>query len=94
MTNAVRHGGAAHVTVEAREARDESGPHLGVTVRDDGRGIAPDHRVGLGLSGMRERVEALGGTLALDNGSPGTVVRIRIPFDTERHEDTSAIPPA
>jgi two-component system sensor histidine kinase UhpB len=31
-----------------------------VSVEDDGTGITPGHRVGLGLSGMRERVEALG----------------------------------
>ena len=91
MTNAVRHGRAVQVTVEACE---EAGGRLMITVRDDGGGIAPDHRVGLGLSGMRERVGALGGTLVLDNGSPGTVVRIMIPFGSERSEDTSAIPDA
>lgn len=94
MTNAVRHGGAARVTVEAGEVQDGSGSHLAIEVHDDGRGITPDHRVGLGLSGMRERVEALGGTLALDNGRPGTVVRIMIPFESERSEDSSAIPAA
>jgi two-component system sensor histidine kinase UhpB len=80
--------------VAAGEVHGESGSHLAITVRDDGGGIASDHRVGLGLSGMRERVEALGGTLALDNGRPGTVVRIMIPFDFERSEDSSAIPDA
>jgi two-component system sensor histidine kinase UhpB len=94
MTNAVRHGRAEHVSVDARETHDGSVAHIAISVRDDGGGIAPDHRVGLGLSGMRERVEALGGTLVLDNGTPGTVVRIRIPFEPERHEDTSAIPQA
>ncbi|KQP09775.1 ATPase [Methylobacterium sp. Leaf99] len=88
MTNAVRHGRAVQVNVEAYE---EAGGRLMITVRDNGGGIAPDHRVGLGLSGMRERVGALGGTLVLDNGSPGTVVRIMIPFGSERSEDTSVI---
>ena len=83
MTNAVRHGAATHVRAEATETGDESGRALRLSVHDDGRGVAPDHRVGLGLSGMSERVEALGGRFSLDKGDPGTVVRITIPIDPE-----------
>ncbi|MGU3537432.1 ATP-binding protein [Methylobacterium sp. A54F] len=90
MTNAVRHGQATTVEAEVREA----GGRLHVAVRDDGTGFAPDHGVGLGLSGMRERVGALSGAFALDKASPGAVVRISIPFDPGRGEDEgSAAPP-
>ncbi|MBD8909579.1 ATP-binding protein [Methylorubrum zatmanii] len=97
-TNAVRHGGASHVRARATEETDAAGMiALQVSVEDDGSGIAPGHRVGLGLSGMRERVEALGGQFSLgraslDNGSDGTVVRITIPIDPERGEGED--PPA
>lgn len=84
MTNAVRHGDAARVAAEAGEARGR----LGIVVRDDGVGIAPGHRIGLGLSGMRERVEALEGDFRLDMASPGTAVRISIPIASERGEGT------
>ncbi|MEA1832511.1 ATP-binding protein [Methylobacterium durans] len=91
MTNAVRHGQAAHVTAQARETVRHT---IEVTVRDDGAGLPPDHRIGLGLSGMRERVEALDGTFELDNAAPGTVVRITIPADAERGEEAGAsVPP-
>ncbi|GJE28009.1 ATP-binding protein [Methylobacterium organophilum] len=90
MTNAVRHGAARHVRAEA----GETARGLTVSVRDDGSGLAPDHRTGLGLSGMRERVEALGGSFTLDNAAPGTVVRITIPIDPERGEDQAAGHPA
>ena len=91
MTNAVRHGRASNVTVRVRDEADPastSGHALRITIRDDGAGIAPDHGLGLGLSGMRERVEALGGTFALDNGQPGAVVRIMIPLDREQDENS------
>lgn len=95
-TNAVRHGGASRVEATVRE--EAAAPHKGrllrVMVRDDGGGLPPEHGVGLGLSGMRERVEALSGTFLLDNGAPGTVVRIMIPLDPERPEDSSPIPQA
>ncbi|NEU11822.1 ATPase [Methylobacterium sp. BTF04] len=97
MTNAVRHGAAPHVAVRASEEADPTahgGTILQIAVQDDGIGVAPGHGVGLGLSGMRERVEALSGTFVLDNSVPGTVVRIMIPLDHERPEDSSAIPQA
>ncbi len=86
-TNAVRHGAAAHVRAEAHERSEAGTRTLQVVVRDDGTGLAPDHGTGLGLSGMRERVEALDGSFALHNAAPGAVVRIAIPIDTERGEE-------
>ena len=45
-----------------------------VRVRDNGRGLDPDHRLGLGLTGMRERILALGGTLTIASGDGGVTV--------------------
>ncbi|WP_375462344.1 ATP-binding protein [uncultured Methylobacterium sp.] len=90
MTNAVRHGRAAHVEAEAHEAEGA----LHVAVRDDGVGFAPDHGTGLGLSGMRERVGALDGTFVLDKHGPGAVVRIILPVDPHRDDESSSGPSA
>ncbi len=96
-TNAVRHGAARHVRARAAEETDADGTRrLLVSVEDDGSGISPGHRIGLGLSGMRERVEALGGRFGLepaspDNATSGTAVRITLPIDPER--DGDGVPP-
>ena len=87
MTNAVRHGHASAVTVEACEVAGT----LNVAIADDGTGFAPDHGLGLGLSGMRERVEALDGTFVLDKRPPGAVVRITIPLDSPRDDDAKSV---
>ncbi len=74
-TNIQRHAAARNVTVRLR--RD--GDALALRVHDDGRGGSL--RPGTGLSGMRERIEALGGTLVLD-GRDGTTVDVRLPLET------------
>ncbi|MFC4764651.1 sensor histidine kinase [Dyella koreensis] len=61
LTNAARHGDAAHVW--ATLSRD--GDQVRLVIRDDGRGRAPV-RAGHGLSGMRERLQALGGDLEFE----------------------------
>ena len=61
-TNVLRHAGAARVDVELAPGR--------VRVQDDGAGLA-GHRPGNGLTGLRERVEAAGGTLVLTSPAPG-----------------------
>ena len=61
-----------------------------MTIRDNGTGIPAAHGTGLGLSGMRERVEALDGTFALDNAGPGAIVRITIPVPPERGDENNA----
>lgn len=71
LTNAVRHGRARRVSI--RVARDPR--TLLLEIEDDGRGASP-LVPGLGLTGMRERVEECGGTLAIDARS-GAGVRLR-----------------
>ncbi|HUB78597.1 MAG TPA: sensor histidine kinase [Bryobacteraceae bacterium] len=72
VTNVVRH---AHATV-CRLTMRQVGRFCEMVVADNGRGGALDE--GSGLSGMRERVEALGGALERD-GSHGAQLRIRVP---------------
>lgn len=73
--NVVRHARATRCTIALRR----SGSVLEVVVRDDGIGIGPSVVAGVGLRSMRERAEALGATLSIDDGAPGTVVTVRVP---------------
>ncbi|MGI5181442.1 sensor histidine kinase [Dactylosporangium sp. CA-152071] len=66
LTNTVRHAGARTVTVDVRY-----GPVTEVTVTDDGAGSR--RAEGHGLTGMRERVEALGGSLTTRGDGSFTV---------------------
>src|SRR4051794_34086663 len=76
LTNAVKHAGASELLVHMEETAGE----LLVEIADDGRGGA-DPGTGTGLRGLADRVEALGGRLALESppGS-GTVVRAALPL--------------
>lgn len=80
LTNIARHAGAQHVRIEL--ARSDG--TLELTVRDDGVGFDVQRildgaagRGNLGLVGMTERVEILGGVLNLES-EPGRGTRIRI----------------
>lgn len=75
--NAVRHGGAT--TVKLRLFL--SGDRLHLTVGDNGTGFDPSGlRSGYGLRSMRERVEALGGTLRVRSApGQGTVIELDLP---------------
>ncbi len=86
LTNAIRHAQARTIVVKLGEGRPVPGcagsERLELTVEDDGRGIAADALRGFGLTGMQERVQALGGefALALRSGG-GTVVQVTIPVE-------------
>ena len=79
LTNVVRHAGADSVYVTLRATADE----LALEVRDDGRGITAaqlSDQGALGLLGMRERAEAVGGVLEVFAGATeGTTVVLRLP---------------
>jgi two-component system, NarL family, sensor kinase len=82
LTNAARHSGARHVELTVERA----GAAVVLTCRDDGRGMAPQRPQEaladghLGLAACTERVEALGGTLAVVAApGGGTEVRAVIP---------------
>lgn len=87
LTNVVRHSGAKTVLVQLS---NEHGL-LSVDVEDDGAGFTPadvakpsESGQGLGLLGMRERVEILGGSLTLDSSpGAGTHVAFTVPVPKE-----------
>jgi signal transduction histidine kinase len=76
LTNAIRHGGAKNVWIELAQGPEE----IELRARDDGRGAATV-RAGNGLLGMRERLERLGGQLAVDSApGRGFAVTARVPL--------------
>ena len=73
LTNISKHAESDCVTIELtrKESRGNGAHALLVSISDNGKGADLDQRGrGLGLLGMRERVEALGGTLSV-RSSPG-----------------------
>src|SRR4051812_8612178 len=82
LTNVFRHAGATRiiVTVEPHSALPGRGGAL-VRVRDNGSGLRADHKHGFGLTGMRERILALGGSLTIASGDHGVTVEAVVPSD-------------
>jgi len=75
LTNAAKHASATRVRVRVRFRED----HLRIDLDDDGCGGADPER-GSGLVGIRDRVEALGGTLGISSPhGDGTVLRVSLP---------------
>ena len=68
LTNAFRHAQASHIGVAIQQASPE---RLVVKVADNGTGLAGGVKPGFGLSGMRDRVRALGGKIAMANNPEG-----------------------
>jgi signal transduction histidine kinase len=84
LTNVARHARAAHARVQL--AADAG--FVRCSISDDGVGFATDATGrsktgnGLGLVGIRERVNALGGTLRIDS-APGRGTEIHVAIPTE-----------
>ncbi len=83
VTNAVRHAEAAclHITLQAVNGT------LELVVRDDGRGFDPatlhgeERDADLGLVGMQERAQFVGGTVRIESRpNRGTEVRAYFPI--------------
>lgn len=89
LTNAIRHAQANRVEIMIAETTGgdagrpaADGPaQLNLTIRDNGRGIAPGTPMGFGMRGMQERVQGLGGSYTIGAANKGgTVVEIAIPL--------------
>jgi len=84
MVNAARHAQASSVAVSIRG--DKRG--VLITIADDGRGFpfhgryddADRRRLGVGPAVLSERVEALGGSLAIESTTAGARLDIRVPL--------------
>jgi two-component system, NarL family, sensor kinase len=80
LANVVRHAHASQVEVTMRSDDGE----VALTVSDDGVGIADDAlslrlRAGhVGIASQRTRIEAMGGTLTIADGKPGTVISVAV----------------
>jgi len=83
LTNVHLHSKASEAKVKIEQNLDG----VTITVSDDGQGIPDgvlDHSsriktVGIGITGMRERVKQLGGSLEIETGHNGTSVRATVP---------------
>jgi two-component system sensor histidine kinase DesK len=76
---------ATNIARHARATRAEVGfvlqsGRLRMRITDDGRGGASNGAEGNGLAGMRERIRALGGSLALASARGGTTLEIEVPL--------------
>lgn len=77
LTNAAKHARASKVDVRV----DTEGATLRLLIRDDGDGGA-DAAKGSGLTGLIDRVEAHGGTMAISSPiGRGTSLAVKIPFE-------------
>jgi signal transduction histidine kinase len=97
LANSAKHAGASAIDVAVDIVADEAagsasapGEVLTVTVRDNGTGGAdPDQ--GTGLAGVRDRVEALGGSLSLTSpAGHGTSLTAKLPLDGQDHQSPDA----
>jgi len=78
LTNAVKHANASRLVLDVQESDDE----IRIAIRDDGAGFdqsAPTS--GRGLTGMRERIELLGGEIEVSSKpGEGTGISARVPL--------------
>jgi PAS domain S-box-containing protein len=89
LGNVLKHAASPEATV--RLARD--GDRVLLEIRDRGRGIPPDllDRIrdrqpspGMGIAGMQERLDPLGGQLEIDSSPKGTTLRAVVPIPPGR----------
>ncbi len=80
LTNVARHAQARTCTVSLVLSRE-----LQVEIVDDGRGLPPEMRAGVGLTSMRERAEEIGGSCTVEvvAEAGGTRVTARLPISRQ-----------
>jgi PAS domain S-box-containing protein len=83
LTNVLRHAEATRIDINLEKEDDE----LVLTISDNGRGITADERserLSLGLLGMRERVNLIGGTIDITGvEGKGTEITVRVSMTRE-----------
>jgi two-component system NarL family sensor kinase len=82
LTNVYRHSGSETARVEIERLSDT----IMLRIRDFGKGVPfgfplkrTEATLGVGITGMRERVRQLGGELMVKRAEPGTLVETHIP---------------
>ena len=85
LTNVHRHSGASQVSVRFQRCRET----VILEVRDSGSGIPAERllqlrkgnaETGVGMAGMRERLNELNGTLEIESDGRGTGIRATVPL--------------
>jgi signal transduction histidine kinase len=77
VTNALKHAEPQNVRIQLQTTDD----YVRLKVEDDGRGLRQDAmRNGIGLKVMAKRAELAGGTLRVEEATPGTIVHCEIPL--------------
>ncbi len=93
LTNVLKHASASKVSIVLEKKSDG----LALVLEDDGVGFDPesvsrnamggDQPSGLGLSGMKERVALLGGTIAVESApGKGSTIFVQIPLEVQERE--------
>jgi signal transduction histidine kinase len=82
LNNVAKHANASCVSVSV----ERKGSMLVVTVKDDGCGFRldshPNHKTGVGLFGMRERTQIIGGSIDVATApGEGTTICLRVPVE-------------
>jgi two-component system, NarL family, sensor kinase len=97
LTNIHRHSGSSRAEIRAG-IHDET---VSLEVRDYGRGISQEvletfktsgSGVGVGLTGIHERLREVGGKLDISSSSEGTILRVSLPVTNirEAHRNFAA----
>jgi signal transduction histidine kinase len=77
LTNTAKHAQATQVWISL-SASDDS---ITLSITDNGRGLSPSHvSQGLGLIGMRERINSLKGQVHFEDAQPGLRIHIQVPI--------------
>jgi signal transduction histidine kinase len=93
LSNVVRHSGSNSVDIRL----DSDDRNAVLSIRDYGKGIPFEKlsgfqktgaEAGVGLAGMRERVEEMGGRFTIDSDSKGTCITARLPRASAEHPPT------
>jgi signal transduction histidine kinase len=91
LTNVFRHANAQRASVRVQEREG----HVTVYIEDNGKGIdrfleeLNPGSCGIGIIGIKQRVEEHAGRLMLRNSMPGTVVEVVIPSKNSRSSGVS-----
>jgi PAS domain S-box-containing protein len=96
LTNVAQHAAASRVTVTIQKIRNS----VRMEITDNGKSFHAkqmphrDRNKHLGLLGMRERVEMVGGKLDIDSHPDrGTTIRVQIPFGRNRASESGMTEP-
>jgi two-component system NarL family sensor kinase len=92
LRNVERHARATGVAIRLAACARGGSPGISLTVSDNGRGfdvtdVEGQRSDGIGLSSMRERIEALGGQFAIRSGPKGTVIEAILPDGALEEDD-------